>query len=361
MVAVSFDVTPIAAWRVLTASGELDLTVRARLRHVLGGLLDGGTAAVVVDLTGVTLLDCACVGVLVEARGQANRLGTELCFIGARGRARRVLEITGADAALGLDDPASGGAPVSGRTVEAMLAARAVLPPADPRRKLLRDLAVERCLPLAARLAGHYRQSNQAGDELTQVATVGLLKAVDRYDPGRGTGFLSFAFPTVLGELRRYFRDHAWGVHVPRHLQELRLSINQASDAMTQRLHRPPTTGELADQLGEPVDEVAEALVAAQGYAPVSLSQPVGDGVSVELGDLVGGPDDGLDRVEYHESLRPMMARLPDHEQRALAYRFYGNLTQTQIARLLGVSQMQVSRLQSRALNRLREGLLSDG
>jgi RNA polymerase sigma-B factor len=140
----------------------------------------------------------------------------------------------------------------------------------------------------------------------------------------------------------------------------LRISIKQATDAMSQRLCREPTVRELAHQLAAPVEEVSEAMVAAQGYLSASLSQPVAAGASTELGDLIGESDQDLDRVDHHESLRPLLAGLPDREQRVLAYRYYGNMTQTQIAALLGVSQMQVSRLQARALTRLREALLPD-
>jgi RNA polymerase sigma-B factor len=365
MVAARIDTAPIASWHVLTASGALDCAAAPALWQAISGLLDAGAAAVVVDLSGVTLLDCACITPLVEAARRAQPQATDMHVVGARGRVRRVLEITGAAAELGIGPPGTGAAGNnrSGQdmTVEAMLAARAVLPPADARRPVLRDLAVELCLPLAERLAGHYRQTGQPGDDLTQVAVVGLLKAVDRYEPARGVRFLSFALPTILGELRRHFRDYTWSVHVPRHLQELRLSINGVADAMTQRLRRTPTAGELADHLDQPLEDVSEAMVAAQGYTPASLSQAVGDGASIELGDLFGGPDEDLDRVDQHESLVLLMDALPDHEQRVLAYRFFGNLTQTQIAGLLGVSQMQVSRLQSRALGRLRRGLLADG
>ena len=364
MAAARIEVRQVAAWQVLTGSGELDCAVAPKLRRALLAVLDAGADAVVVDISGVTLLDCACIGVLVEAVHRAQRQGSDLRFVGAMGRVRRVLEITGAGAELGIDNPPPGTAgrahEVAVETVEAVLAARTALPPDDGRRHVLRNLAVELCLPLAERLAGHFRQTSQADDELIQVAAVGLVKAVDRYEPERGTGFLSFAFPTILGELRRHFRDHTWAVHVPRHLQELRISIKQATDAMSQRLCREPTVRELAHQLAAPVEEVSEAMVAAQGYLSASLSQPVAAGASTELGDLIGESDQDLDRVDHHESLRPLLAGLPDREQRVLAYRYYGNMTQTQIAALLGVSQMQVSRLQARALTRLREALLPD-
>ena len=243
--------------------------------------------------------------------------------------------------------------------VEAILAARAALPQADERRDVLREHAVRTCLPLAERLAARYRRQHEGADELTQIAVVGLLKAVDRFDPSRGTGFLGFAFPTILGEIRRYFRDQTWGVHVPRHLQELRLAMNQAAGAMAQSLGREPTAAELADRLEEPVEDVRESMVAAQGYVPASLSQPVGDGGALVLGDLIGVLDEDLDRIDYHESLGPMVAALPEMERQALAYRFFGNMTQAQIAGILGVSQVHVSRLLSRALARLRAGLLA--
>jgi RNA polymerase sigma-B factor len=362
MVSAQIETARVGGWQVLSASGPLDYAASSAFDAALTGLLDTRAAGLVVDLSGVTLFDCACINPLVAAGRRAQPQATDLYVVGARGRVRTALEITGAAAELGIDAPDAvdqAAQEVAVDFVEAMLAARAVLPAGDPRRRLLRDEAVELCLPLADRLSAHYRASGQPGDELAQVAAVGLLKAVDRYEPARGARFLSFALPTVLGELRRHFRDHTWGVHVPRHLQELRLSINSAADTMTQRLYRTPTPGEVAASLGVPLEDVLEALVAAQGYAPASLSQPVGDGASIDLADLVGGPDEELDRVDHHESLALLMGALPDHEQRVLAYRFYGNLTQTQIAGLLGVSQMQVSRLQSRALGRLRRSLLA--
>jgi RNA polymerase sigma-B factor len=201
----------------------------------------------------------------------------------------------------------------------------------------------------------------QSIDDLSQVAAFGLLQAIDRYDPGRGERFVSFALPTILGELRRHFRDHAWGIHVPRRLQELRLSINHATDAMTQRLHRAPTVGELAEHLDASCEEVREAMVAAQGYLPASLSQPVGIDGSTELSDMIGASDPNLDHLEQRESVKRLLLTLPDREKRVLCYRFFGNMTQAQVAEALGISQMHVSRLQSRALGRLRGGLFAQG
>lgn len=349
-------------WLVVSAAGELDLAAVPLLRRALTAALDPRIAAVVVDLSGASLLDCACIGVFVGLANGCRARSAELRVVGARGRVRRAMEITGTAADLGVQPAAEGDRPreVCDGAVGAMLAARVALPEHDGRRQLLRDLAVEAALPLAQRLANQYRRAGEAPDELTQVAAVGLVKAVDRFDPARGSSFLAFAFPTVLGELRRYFRDETWAVHVPRHLQELRLSMNRAAEAMAQDLGRVPTARELAERLDEPVEHVREAMVAAAGYTTTSLSQPIGGGGGTELGDLLGGPDDDLDRVDYHESLALLVARLPLREREVLAYRFFGNMTQVQIAEIVGVSQMQVSRLLTRTVNRLRAGMFAD-
>jgi RNA polymerase sigma-B factor len=360
-VAATIHTATVGGWRVASVAGDLDLSVAPVLHAAVTDLIETG-AAVVVDLSGASLLDSASINVLVRAARRAGAAGVPLRVVGAHGAVQRVLQITGAPE-LNIDPAVPGwqspGREVAADVVEALLAARAALPQTDARRALLRERAVQTCLPLAETLAGRYRRLNEPGEELTQIAVIGLLKAVDRFDPARGTGFLGFALPTILGEIRRYFRDQTWAVHVPRHLQELRLSMNQTAAGMTQALHREPTAAELAERLDEPVADVREAMVAAAGYAPASLSQPVGGDGELELGDLIGRSDDDLDRVDYHESLVSLLEGLPEREQQALAYRFFGNMTQTQIANILGVSQMQVSRLLSSALARLRTGLLA--
>ncbi len=360
----------IGGWQVLSASGALDYSVSGELRLALERLVSRGDA-VVVDLSGVDLLDCACVDVLVDtARTLAGR-GSALRLVGTRGRVGRVLKITGAAAEFELaEDLVPGSASTPGEevdrdaavdTAEAALAARALLPPSDPRHRLLRDQAVRLLVPMARRLAGHYRRSRQPREELAQVAVLGMIKAIDRYDPGRGVPLRGFAAPTVLGELRRHFRDHTWGVHVPRHLQELRLTMNRQVESLTQRLERGPTTWELADELHASAADVREAVLAGQGYQAMSLSTPARPGGSTEFGDLIGAPDGKLELVDNYESVRVLLARLPDAERQVLAYRFLDDLTQTQVAGKLGISQMQVSRLQARALGRLRRGLLGEG
>jgi RNA polymerase sigma-B factor len=222
-----------------------------------------------------------------------------------------------------------------------------------------RDRLIAAALPFAVRLSRRYRSRGEPLDDLEQVASVGLLKAINRYDPARG-GFSGFAAITIIGELRRHFRDRTWGVHVSRRLQELSLEVARASADLTAELRRSPTVAELATRLevGEP--DVRAAIGAAAAYSPTSLNGPAGADGQAELGDLVGHPDRALEAIDDHVSVNALLRRLPDRERRILAMRFHGNLTQAEIASEFGVSQMHVSRLLSRALTWLREAMLSD-
>jgi RNA polymerase sigma-B factor len=223
----------------------------------------------------------------------------------------------------------------------------------------LREDLLRYCLPFAARLARRYRGRGEYLEDLEQVARLGLVKAVDRYDPERGS-FTAYAVITISGELKRHFRDRTWGVHVPRRVQDLSLEVGHASMVLTSALARTPTTGELAEQLGVSESAVLEAVESAAGYAPASLNAPVaGDGAQ-EFGDLLGDVDDELEAVTDKLTVAELLLRLPSRERRMLAMRFYGNRTQAEIAAELGISQMHVSRLLSRALAWLREAMLSD-
>jgi RNA polymerase sigma-B factor len=241
--------------------------------------------------------------------------------------------------------------------VDELLTELAALPPDHPRRAHVREAAVRAGLPLAQQLARRYRDRGQPLDDLTQVAYVGLVKAVDGYDPFRGHHFVSFAIPTILGELRRYFRDHTWGVRVPRRLQELRLRIGQAVEELTVELRRSPTVAELAAHLDVDDEQVIEAQVASGGYRTVSIFRPVGE-EGGELIELMGGYDPQLETAADRASLPPAIRALPARQQQIIMLRFYGNCSQTQIAEQLGISQMHVSRLLSRALTTLRHQLL---
>lgn len=229
----------------------------------------------------------------------------------------------------------------------------------EPERRLLRDQVIANALPFAGRLARRYKGRGESLEDLEQVARLGLVKAVDRYDPQRGS-FTAYAVITICGEIKRHFRDKTWGVHVPRRLQDLGLEIGHATVLLTNQLSRSPTVSELANHLHTTEEAVLEALESAAGYTPASLNAPVGGEGTAELGDLFGGPDSALDAVDDRLAVARLLCRLPARERRILAMRFYGNRTQAEIAAEFGISQMHVSRLLTRALTWLREALLSD-
>jgi RNA polymerase sigma-B factor len=224
----------------------------------------------------------------------------------------------------------------------------------------LRAEFTARCLPFAARVAWRYRGRGETLEDLEQVARLGLVKAVDRYDPRRGS-FTAYAVVTMSGEIKRHFRDRTWGVHVPRRVQDLSLEVGHAAAGLTGELSRTPTPAEVAERLRVPESAVLDALGSAAGYSPASLNAPVGRGDgAVELGELLGGADAELESVDDRLTVADLLLRLPARERRILALRFYGNRTQVEIADELGISQMHVSRLISRALAWLREAMLSD-
>ncbi|WP_229789819.1 SigB/SigF/SigG family RNA polymerase sigma factor [Pilimelia terevasa] len=235
------------------------------------------------------------------------------------------------------------------------MAILARLPPRHPSRAAIRGEIIEAWLPLAARLAHRFAGRGEPVDDLVQTATIGLIKAVDRFDPGRGVEFAGYAIPTVVGEIKRHFRDRTWDIRVPRRLQELRASISSATAVLQQQLGRSPTVGDLARHLRVGEEEVLEGLEAARAYHAVSLSAPASDGGrATEIGELLGGEDGEFEVTELRLALGPALASLDRREQRILVLRFYGRLTQSQIAARIGVSQMHVSRLLARALTRLR-------
>jgi RNA polymerase sigma-B factor len=223
----------------------------------------------------------------------------------------------------------------------------------------LRDDLTLLCLPFASRLARRYRGRGEPLEDLEQVARLGLVKAINRYDPERGS-FTAYAVITIAGEIKRHFRDQTWGVHVPRRVQDLSLEVGHATMLLTSTLARTPTVAELADRLrvGEPA--VLEALESSAGYSPASLNVPLSGSDVLEFGDLLGGADADLESVDDKITVSGLLLRLPERERRMLAMRFYGNRTQAEIAAELGISQMHVSRLLSRALGWLREAMLND-
>lgn len=220
-----------------------------------------------------------------------------------------------------------------------------------------REELVDRFLPLARNLARRYAGAREPFDDLLQVASLGLVKAVDRFDIDRGAAFSSFAVPTILGELKRYFRDLGWSVHVPRGAQEQALKVQEAQERLTTRTGRPPTVNELAEFMELSVEDVLDALETSAAHHSASLDAPRedGDDESGTLVDVFGEEDRRFELVEETVTISDAAQQLSARERRVLALRFVHDMTQTQIAQEIGVSQMQVSRILRRALGRLRE------
>ena len=232
------------------------------------------------------------------------------------------------------------------------------LDPDDPEREKLRDELVRGFLPVAQHIARRFSNRGEPLDDLVQVATVGLINAIDRYSPERGSDFFSFAVPTISGEVRRHFRDLGWSMRVPRRLKDLHVSINGAVSELSQSLGRAPKPTEIADKLGVPVSEVLEGLEASEAYRSSSLDEMLSsEQGSATVGELVGEADAELDRVDFRQALRPVLAELAERERTIVLLRFFGNMTQTQIAERVGISQMHVSRLLAQTLDRLRSRL----
>ncbi|MBU2664400.1 SigB/SigF/SigG family RNA polymerase sigma factor [Actinoplanes bogorensis] len=241
----------------------------------------------------------------------------------------------------------------------ALIYAERSAPAPAAERTALRDDLTRLCLPFARRMARRYRGRGESFEDIEQVARLGLVKAIDRYDPGRGS-FTAYAVITISGEIKRHFRDKTWGVHVPRRMQDLSLEVGHTTMSLTSDLSRTPTPAEIAQRLELPVAAVLRAQESTAGYSPSSLNAPVGDGTGAEVGDLLGDWDADLDLVDDKVTVAGLLMRLPARERRMLALRFYGNRTQAEIAAELGISQMHVSRLLTRSLTWLREAMLCD-
>lgn len=227
----------------------------------------------------------------------------------------------------------------------------------DPRREELRSKLVTEHLPVAEHIARRFSHRGESQEDLTQVATLGLINAVDRFDPERGVDFLSYAVPTIMGEVRRHFRDTGWAVRMPRRLQELHLSVSSAISTLSQELGRAPTPTELAQHLGINRQDVYRGLEAGNAYRSASLDELLTDTDEIPLGDAIGENDSELAEVENREAIRPLLGELDERERRILVMRFFRSMTQTQIAEQIGISQMHVSRLLSRTLAWLRDRL----
>ena len=229
----------------------------------------------------------------------------------------------------------------------------------EARRSECREELVRLHLPLVDHCARRFVNRGEPLDDLVQVGTIGLIKSVDRFDNDRGVEFSTYATPTILGEIKRYFRDKGWAIRVPRRLQELRMSISSVTGEMSQDLGRSPTPREIAEKLGVSVEEVMEGIESANAYSTLSLDAGDNseDGSSTSMLDSLGMDDEALAHVEIRESIKPLIEQLPSREKRILLLRFFRGMTQSQIADEIGVSQMHVSRLLNRTLAELRSSL----
>ncbi|MBS4728998.1 SigB/SigF/SigG family RNA polymerase sigma factor [Mycobacterium sp. SM1] len=254
---------------------------------------------------------------------------------------------------------AAGSRAVGYPDVREMFRELAHLDPGSTEFQRHRDQIVNRCLPLAEHIARRFEGRGEPRDDLVQVARVGLVNAVARFEPAIGADFVSFAVPTIMGEIKRHFRDNSWSVKVPRRLKELHLQLGAATAELSQRLGRAPSASELAEELAVDRAEVVEGLVAGSFYTTSSIDSGggAGDDDAGAITDRLGDIDAGLERVENREALRPLLNALPERERAVLVLRFFESMTQTQIAERVGISQMHVSRLLAKSLARLRDAL----
>jgi RNA polymerase sigma-B factor len=227
----------------------------------------------------------------------------------------------------------------------------------DPEYPGLREFVIGEYMSYARYIAGRFRQRGESQADLEQVAYLGLVKAVDNFDPDYGAAFLTYATPMIAGEVRRHFRDTTWDVHVPRRVQENALAVRAAERELTHQLGHAPAAAQIAERLQLSADEVAEAYEASAAHHTASLDVPVAmsDGDGASMGELMGDEDPNFDLVVDRETLKPLLAQLSARDKKILLMKFFRNMSQAQIGAELGVSQMQVSRLLSQILGRLRE------
>jgi len=242
--------------------------------------------------------------------------------------------------------------------VSAQLVSMSTLDIDDPDRDRMRSDVICACLPMARRAAARFAGRGESIDDLVQVATVGVIKAVDRFDASRETPFVNYAMPTIVGEIKRHFRDKSWSVRVSRARQELYLEISRLIPTMAQELGRSPSVTDIADRLEISESEVLAGIDCGQAHTARSLSSPVGDEDGAVLSDVLGARDERLESVADRQALHEALADVPERERQILMLRFFANMTQSEIADRVGVSQMHVSRLLTRTLAELRARLL---
>ncbi|GAA1209730.1 SigB/SigF/SigG family RNA polymerase sigma factor [Pseudonocardia alaniniphila] len=371
---------------VLRPDGDLDLATVDLLDDVVtAALADAGrvgSRSIVVDLDRVRFMSAAGVAVLCQGQLRAGADGVSFRLAGGSPVVRRILGVTGASAVLepygSVAEALTPAVPLP-QTVESgaadprrrdddyarlapLFTERVRLPADDPRQQILRTELIKGYLPVARNVARRYQYRGENLDDLEQVATIGLINAVDRFDPARGVEFLSFAIPTINGEVQRHYRDRTSTIRVPRPIRELQVRVYQVADEMSQKMGRAATPRELALHLGVSLETVIQALQAAYETRPSSLDEPRhhddGGSDATPIADTVGDVDPELDLVDNRESLTPLLDRLPERRRKIVLLRFYGNMTQTEIAKRTGISQMHVSRLLGSTLAQLRRQLV---
>src|SRR3954470_3307807 len=253
----------------------------------------------------------------------------------------------------------SGGVEVTRRKSAELFAQLRADSAPEPNRAAAREGLVHLHLPLVDHCARRFVNRGEPLEDLVQVGTIGLIKSVDRFDSGRGVEFSTYATPTIIGEIKRYFRDKGWAIRVPRRLQELRMQIGTTTADLTQELGRSPTPRELAAAIGCSVEEIIEGIESSNAYSTLSLdaADDGGDEGGVSMLEMMGLDDVELEHIEIRESIKPLLEALPAREKRILLLRFFRNKTQSEIAEEIGVSQMHVSRLLTRTLDELRASL----
>jgi RNA polymerase sigma-B factor len=370
---------------VLRPDGDLDLATVDLLDDVLTAALADtgrpGSRSVVVDLDRVPFMSAAGVAVLCQGQLRAGADGGSFRLAGGSPVVRRILGVTGTSGVLEPYDSVAealtaaiprprtahgaAGGPRRGEDyarLAPLFTERVRLPADDSRHQTLRTELITRYLPVARNVARRHQYRGENLDDLEQVATIGLINAVDRFDPARGVDFLSFAIPTINGEVQRHYRDRTSTIRVPRPIKELQVRVYQAADEMSQKMGRAATPRELALHLGVSLETVIQALQAAYEARPSSLDETRhgddGGSDATPVADTVGDVDPELDLVDNRESLTPLLDRLPERRRKIVLLRFYGNMTQTEIAKRTGLSQMHVSRLLGSTLAQLRRQLV---
>lgn len=353
---------------LVVVGGTVNLDTCIAISPLVHDAIDHGATIVDLDIRDVSAIDAQAVRAVRRLRDETEARGSRLRLIGADLKARRLLGAEDASDLLRDDADPAAEVPrpdLSCCTVTTvadpiadLLREAYALPPDDPRREQLRRDAIELGIQPARRLAKRFSGRGEPAEDLAQVAAMGLIHAVDRYDPSEPAGFWPYAAPTIVGELRKHFRDKGWSIRVPRRLQDVWLQIRGEADGLTQRLGRPVTGADLAEMLDLDESLIEEARLASRSYAPMSLWAPVLD--SSVLADHIAVHEEGYDHVDNEQTVRQALRALPKRARHIVGLRFRHEMSQAQIAAAVGLSQMHVSRILADAVATLRDLMTLD-